>query len=86
MLCFTSPLVQKSQGINCTGGRQVITNGDQKLEVKIKSKEEEIQNPLKMLYLKGDSQTLEWIFPDSMGWKYYETESYLAQHSLTEQQ
>lgn len=50
MLCFTSPfLVQKYQCINCTGGRQVITNGDQKLEVKLKSKEEEIQNPLKML-------------------------------------
>lgn len=84
MLCFTSPfLVQKSQCVSSTGGRQVITNGDQKLEVKIKSEEEEIQNPLKML---KDSQTLEWIFPDSMGYKYCQTESYLAQCSLTEQQ
>lgn len=74
-------VVGKTQGINCTGGRRVI-DGDQKLEVRTKSKEEEIWNPLSMRYFKGDSQTLGWVFPDTLGVNII---SYPAQCSLTEQ-
>lgn len=35
-------------------------------ELKTESKEEEIRNPLKMPYFKGDRQTLEWIFPGTL--------------------